>query len=74
MSLVCNGAVSSGTATARAYVNGASTAFNGGSVQLNTTDTTSDSDRVAHASGVAVTAGQTVGCAILSASLSPTSD
>ena len=61
-----------GTATAKVRVNGTGQTFNGGSVVLDATNTTSDSDLVAHSSGVAVSSGQTVGCEVVTSSWTPT--
>lgn len=72
MFITSDAARTAGTATAQVRINGSATAFNAGSVVLNATDTLSDSDIIAHASGNAVTAGQKVGCAIVTSSWTPT--
>lgn len=60
-----------GTATVRVRVAGAGTAFNGGAVVLNATTTTSNSSFVAWGSGVAFTAGQTVGVDVVTSGFTP---
>lgn len=72
MYLVSDAARTAGSATARVRLAGVATAFNGDSVALDATNTTSDSGHVAPASGVAVTAGQTVGCTVISVLWTPT--
>lgn len=61
-----------GTATARVRIAGSGTTFNSGAVVLNATDTQSDSSMVAHSSGLAVTAGQKVGCDVVTSGWTPT--
>lgn len=61
-----------GTATARVRIAGAGAAFNGGAVVLDATNTTSDSSFVAWGSGNAFTAGQTVGCDVVTSGFTPT--
>lgn len=73
MFLVSDATWLTGTVTARVRVNGSGTAFNGGSVVIDSTHTTSNSDVVAAASGVAISAGQTVGVEIVTSSWTPTS-
>lgn len=63
---------SGGTATANVRIDGTGTTFHSDSVVLDATNTTGDSDMVAHASGLAVTAGQTVGCELVTSSWTPT--
>jgi hypothetical protein len=70
--LVSDAARTAGTATARVRIAGTGTTFSGGSVQLNGTDTTSDSDFVLHTSGLAVSVGQTVGCDVVTSGWTPT--
>ncbi len=70
--ITSNAARTAGTATARVRIAGSGAAFNAGSVALDATNTTSDADLVAPASGLAVTAGQTVGCEIVTSSWAPT--
>jgi hypothetical protein len=69
--MVSDAARTAGTATARVRVAGAGTTFDGGSVQLNATDTTSDSSFVAYGSGVAFTAGQTIGADVVTSGWTP---
>lgn len=72
MFLLTDNARSGGTATATVWLNGASTAFSAGAVELNATETLSDSAMVAPSSGVAVAAGDTVGCSVVTSSWTPT--
>lgn len=69
--IVSDAARTAGTATARVRIAGAGTAFNGGAVVLNATTTTSDSSFVAYGSGVAFTAGQTVGADVVTSGWTP---
>jgi hypothetical protein len=61
-----------GTATVRARVDGVGAAFDGGSVVLNATDVARSSGLVAYASGVAFTAGQLIGCEVVTSGWTPT--
>lgn len=67
MFITSDAARTGGTATAQARINGSCSAFNGGAVALDGTNTTSDSSMVVHGSGVSFSSGQTVGCCIVSA-------
>ena len=64
MIVTSDAARTAGTATVAAEVDSATQAFNGGAVQLNATQTTSDSSFVSFANGVAFTAGQTIGAEV----------
>lgn len=70
--VVSDDARTAGTATARVRIAGSGTAFDSGSVVLDGTNTTSDSSFVAYSSGVTFTAGQTVGCEIVTSGWTPT--
>jgi hypothetical protein len=69
--ITSDAARTAGTATARVRIAGAGTAFDGGSVVLDATNTTSDSSFVAYGSGVAFTAGQTVGADVVTSGWTP---
>lgn len=72
ISLLSNAARTAGTATARVLINGSSTAFDGGSVQLNATNLTRDSSLVAYSSGLTFTAGNRLGVEIVTSGWTPT--
>jgi hypothetical protein len=55
-----------------ARVDGVGAAFDGGSVVLNATDVARNSGLVAYASGVAFTAGQLIGCEVVTSGWTPT--
>jgi hypothetical protein len=61
-----------GTATVRVRVAGVATTFAADAVQLNATRTTSDSAFVDAPAGVAFTAGQTIGVAVVTSGWTPT--
>ncbi len=61
-----------GTAVARVTINGAGTAFDSGSVQLDGTNVNRDSAMVAYSSGVAFAAGNDVGLQVVSSGWTPT--
>jgi hypothetical protein len=70
--MTSDAARTAGTATARVRIAAAGTTFDGGSVQLNATTTTSDSSFVSYGSGVAFTAGQTIGADVVTSGWTPT--
>jgi hypothetical protein len=69
--MTSDAARTAGTATAAVRIAGAGSTFDGGSVQLNGTTTTSDSSFVAYGSGVAFTAGQAVGAQVTTSGWTP---
>lgn len=70
--LVTDTARTAGTATLQVRVNGTPTAFASGGVVIDGTTTTSNSAFVAYENGVAFTAGQTVGAALVTSGWTPT--
>jgi hypothetical protein len=61
-----------GTATARVVINGAGTAFDGGSVVLDGTNVNRDSGVVAYSSGVSFVAGNDVALEVVTSGWTPT--
>lgn len=72
LTLIANDARTAGTATARVRINGSATDFDGGSVQLNGTNTQRASGLVAYASGVTFNAGNTLGIEVVTSGWTPT--
>ncbi len=70
--IISDAARTAGTATVRVRIAGTGTTFNSGAVALDATNTTSDSSMVLPGSGLAVTAGQTVGCDVVTVGWTPT--
>jgi hypothetical protein len=69
--VVSDVARTAGTATGRVRIAGADTAFNGGAVLLDATNTEQDASFVNHASGVAFTNAQTIGVNITTSGWTP---
>lgn len=70
--LVANAARTAGTATARVRIAGSGTTFDGGSVQLNATNTQQASSLVAYSSGLTFNAGNTLGIDVVTSGWTPT--
>jgi hypothetical protein len=72
LTLLSNAARTAGTATARVRIAGSATDFDGGSVQINATNTQRASGLVAYASGVMFNAGNSLGIAVVTDGWTPT--
>jgi hypothetical protein len=72
IALIANAARTAGTATARVRINGTPTDFAANAVQLNGTSTQRSSGLVAYSSGVAFSAGDTLGIEVVTSSWTPT--
>lgn len=70
--IITDNSRTAGTATARVRIAGTGTAFSSGTVQLNASTTVRNAGFVAFASGVAFTAGQSVGVDVVTSSYTPT--
>lgn len=69
--LVSDVARTAGTATGRLRIGGSDTAFNGGAVALDATNTEQDASFVNHASGVAFTSSQSIGVNVTTSGWTP---